>query len=1039
LSAGEHGPQAALVRFSIRFRGVVITLAGLLLAYGLVRLQQAKYDVFPEFAPPQVSIQTEAPGMTAEQVEVLVTQPLENSLNGAPGLQRLRSTSIQGLSVITVTFDPGSDIHLDRQFVAERLSEASRRLPLEVHVPSMAPLTSSTSTVLIAGLTSTQRSLMELRTAADWTIRPRLMAVPGVAKVSIFGGDVKSIQIQVRPEQLIRFGLGLNDVIAVAKRATGIRGAGFIDTPNQRLTLQTESQSLTPEDLARTVVLSRGAASVTLGDVADVRLAAEPPVGAAAIDGKPSVQIMISGQYGANTLEVTTRVEAALAELTPILQRDGIQLHGDLFRPANFIETATGNVRESLALGGILVVVVLTLFLFDLQLAAISCLTIPLALLAAIIVLDQFGVTLNTMTLGGLAIAIGVVVDDAVIDIENIVRRLRENRERTLPRPISQVILAACLEVRNAVVYATLAVVLAVLPVLALSGIAGRLFSPLAVAYMLAVFASLLVALTVTPALAMLLLARGAIRADEPPLMRWSKQRYQGWLEQVGRHPRAVLGAALGLIIASVLALPYFGASFIPDLKEGHFIVHMSAVAGTSLAESQRIGALVAKALHEIPAVRSVSQQVGRAEQADDTWGTHYSEFDVDLKPLGGEEGEFVQSDIRKVLARFTGVNFAVKPFLTERVEETLSGFTAEVVVNLYGRDLDSLDASAQGIAQTLASVPGASDVQLQSPPGNPQLGVRLRKADLQRWGLDAVDVLEVIRAAFEGESVGRIHEGNRAFGVTVILESSGRQSLTQVAELPLQTRDGIFVKLSQVADVFATSGRYQVLHQGARRVQTITANVAGRDVGAFVAEAQSRLAKISLPPESYVEFTGEAQAQAQSRRDLLFNSTAAALGIVLLLSIVTRNRNNLLLVLANMPFALVGGVLAVFATGGLLSLGAMVGFLTLFGITLRNSILMIAHYEHLVANEGARWTWSTAVRGATDRLTPILMTSIVTALGVLPLAIGMQEPGREIEGPMAVVILGGLLTSLALNLMVLPLLAVRYGRFDATKGQSAR
>lgn len=1034
MSAGEHGPQAALIRFSIRFRGVVITLAGLLLAYGLVRLQQAKYDVFPEFAPPQVSIQTEAPGMTPEQVEVLVTQPLENSLNGAPGLQRLRSTSIQGLSVITVTFDPGSDIYLDRQFVAERLSEASGQFPAEVHAPSMTPLTSSTSTVLIAGLTSTQRSLMELRTVADWTIRPRLLAVPGVAKVSIFGGDAKSIQIQVRPEQLIRFGLGLNDVIAVAKRATGIRGAGFIDTPNQRVTLQTESQSLTPEDLARTVVLSRGAASVTLGDVADVRLAAEPPVGAAAIDGKPSVQIVTSEQYGANTLEVTARIEAALAELTPILQRDGIELHGELFRPANFIETATGNVRISLALGSILVIVVLTLFLFDLRLAAISCLTIPLSLLAAIIVLDHFGVTLNTMTLGGLAIAIGVVVDDAVIDIENIVRRLRENRERDSPLPIAQVVLAACLEVRNAVVYATLAVVLVVLPVLALSGIAGRLFAPLGVAYMLAVLASLLVALTVTPALAMLFLARGTIRADQPPLMRWSKQRYQGMLEQVGRHPRVILGAALGLIVASLLALPYFGASFIPELKEGHFIVHMSAVPGTSLAESQRIGALVAEALHEIPAVRSVSQQVGRAEQADDTWGTHYSELNVDLKPLSGEEGELVQSDIRTVLARFAGVNFAVKPFLTERVEETLSGFTAAVVINLYGRDLDSLDASAQGIAKTLASVPGASDVQLQSPPGNPQLGVRLRKADLQRWGFDAVDVLEVIRAAFEGESVGRIHEDNRAFGVTVILDASSRQSLTQVADLPLRTPDGLFVKLSQVADVFATSGRYQVLHQGARRVQTITANVAGRDVGAFVADAQSRLAKMSLPAESYLEFAGEAQAQAQSRRDLLFNSIAAALGIVLLLSIVTRNQNNLLLVLANLPFALVGGVLAVFATGGLLSLGAMVGFLTLFGITLRNSILMIAHYEHLVANEGAQWGWSTAVRGATDRLTPILMTSIVTALGVLPLAIGMQEPGREIEGPMAVVILGGLLTSMALNLLVLPLLAFRYGRFEATE-----
>jgi Cu/Ag efflux pump CusA len=552
---------------------------------------------------------------------------------------------------------------------------------------------------------------------------------------------------------------------------------------------------------------------------------------------------------------------------------------------------------------------------------------------------------------------------------------------------------------------------------------------------MLAVLASLVVALMVTPALTMALFARGGLKEAEPPLMRWSRERYRLLLESIAQRPRSIIATVAVLGLASLAALPFFGRSFIPELKEGHFIVHMSAVPGTGLRESLRLGGLVTQALHQLPAVRSVAQQVGRAEQADDTWGTHYSEFDVDLKPLAGKESEVVQSDIRDILARFPGVNFAVKPFLTERVEETLSGYTAAVVVNIFGNDLDLLDGKAREIAQIIGAVPGATDVQLQSPPGMPRLGVRLRQADLQRWGLDPLDTLDLVRTAYEGDTVGQIYEGNRTFGITVILDEKNRKSVTRVADLPLRTPSGTYVRLGQIADVYATSGRYQVLHRGAQRLQTVTANVAGRDVASFAAQARTRIsAAVSLPAGSYLEFAGEAQAQSRSQRDLLFNSIIAAVGIVLLLSAVTRNTRNLLLVLANLPFALVGGVVAVFASGGLLSLGSMVGFLALFGITLRNSILMIAHYEQLVAVDGAEWGLSTAIRGAADRLTPILMTSIVTALGVLPLAIGMREPGREIEGPMAVVILGGLLTSMTLNLLVLPLLALRYGRFDAGK-----
>jgi CzcA family heavy metal efflux pump len=1026
------GPQAEIIRFAIRFRGIVIALACVLFAYGIYALRLANYDVFPEFAPPQVGIQTEAAGLTAEQVEILVTRPIENAVNGVAGVRSLRSTSIQGLSVVTVFFDPASDIYRDRQVVAERLASASGELPQGVKPPSMTPLTSSTSTVLVAGLTSQTRSLMELRTAAQWSIRPRLLAVPGVANVAVFGGEEKSLQVQIHPSALIRYGLGVNDVLAAARRATGVRGAGFIDTDNQRILFQSEGQSIQAGDIARTVLVSRGAASITLANVADVVEAPEPPIGGAAIDGRPAVVFTVSQQYGRNTVEVTKAVEAALQELTGDLHTQGITLRADLFRPANFIETATGNVRDSLLLGGVLVVIVVFLFLFNLRAAAISCAAIPLSLLAAVMVLERLGLTLNTMTLGGLAISIGVVVDDAVIGVENILRRLRENGRLPQPRPVGRVVLDASLEVRGAIVYATFAVILVVLPVMALSGIAGRLFGPLGLAYTLAVLASLVVALTVTPALAMALLARRGVPANDPPVVRRACVRYEAMLRSVARKPRTLIAAAIVFTAMGCAALPFFGASFIPELKEGHFIVHMSAIPGTSIGESLRLGVQVADALRALSSVRAVTQKVGRAELSEDTNGTHHSEFDVDLKPgLSGDEGEAAQADLRKALAGFVGVNFSVKTFLTERVEETLSGYTAAVAANIFGSDLDALDVKAKEIARVLGRLPGATEVQIQSPPGLAQVTIRLRPADVERWGFAPVDVLEFIRTAYQGDVVGQTYEGNRVFNVMAILDQASRADAKKVREVGLRSPGGVYVPLKDIADIYEGTGRYQVLHRGTRRVQTVTANVVGTDIVSFVRAAKAAIeANVQLPAGNYVEFAGAAEAQAQSQRDLLVNSLIAAIGIVLLLSMVTGTWRNLLLVLVNLPFALVGGVLAVFATGGTLSLGAMVGFVTLFGISLRNSILMIAHYEHLVDVDRQTWNLDTAVRGAADRLAPILMTSIVTALGVLPLAIGMNEPGREIEGPLAVVILGGLFTSMALNLLVLPTLALRYGCF---------
>ncbi len=1019
----------ALVRFSVRHRGIVVGLALALVIYGLHVLAGAKLDVFPEFAPPQVSIQTEAPGFSAEQVEILVTKPIEDAINGVNGIAAVRSQSIQGLSVITAVLADGTDIYRARQSLAERLGEAQGRLPRSVPPPVISPLTSSSSTVLVIGITSRTRSLMEQRTFVDWTLRPRLLATRGVAKVAVFGGEVRQLQVQLIPERLRLYQVGLSEVLAAAGRATGVRGAGVLDTPNQRIVVRTEGQLLSPDALARSVVRERAGAVLRLGDLGRVVEAPETRFGEGGVNGERGLVIVVSGQLGANTKVVAAAVEEALQALRPAIAAAGLTLHPALFRPSEFIDLALRNITTSLLLGAALVAVVLFVFLADAGAAAISLTAIPLSLLAAIIVLDRFGFGINTLTLGGLAIALGEVVDDAIIDVENIARRLREHRAAGSPRSTSDVVLEASLEVRSSVVYATFVVALVFLPVLALSGVQGALFRPLGLAYILATVASLAVALTVTPALTLTLLGRRSGGAHEARLLSWLKQRYRRCLEWLCDRPYAVGGAALLACVAAALTLPFFGATFLPEFREGHYLVHMSAVPGTSLDETFRLGQQVTAALRTDPRVRSVAQRIGRAELSEDTWGTHYTEFEVDLVPLTGEAAVTVQDDLRRILGRFPGVNFAIRGFLAERIEETLTGSTAEVVVKVFGDDLDSLDVAARRVAELVRSVPGASDVQYDPPPVTPELAIRLRPADLAQTGLAADDALAAIETATRGVKVTQTFEGNRATDVVVILDPDARARPEDLRSLPLMSAAGRMVTLSDVAAVARTTGRFLISHQGARRVQTVTADAGGDEAG-FAAELGRRLAATRLPAGVYAELGGTAAAQRDAQRELLLHGLLAGAGIVMLLTLAFGNASRLLLVLANLPFALVGGVLAVFATGGLLSLGSLVGFVTLFGIATRNAVMLVSHYEHLVAVEGVSWGRPTAVRGALERLGPILMTALVTALALVPLAVGSGDPGREIEGPMAIVILGGLLTSTLLSLFVLPTLALRWGRF---------
>ena len=1040
--------MSALVRFSIRFSGVIIGLATLVVIYGAFSLTRSNLDVFPEFAPTQIVIQTESPGLSAELVESLVTQPIETSIAGTVGIESMRSQSIPGLSIVTIIFDEKTDIYRNRQVIAERLSTLSNHLPQGI-TPNITPLTSSASTVLGVGLTSKTRSLTEIRTLVDWSIVPHLLAIPGVADVNVFGGKVRQFQVQVDPEKMIRYGISLLQVEEAVKKATGVRGNGFIENQNQRIIINTEGQSTSPEKLALATLTHKNGQTIRLGDIGKVVEGSAPSISAAAINEETGVYLSVQGQLGANTHGVTLAIEAALQELKPSLDAEQVTLHEALFRPANFIEVAIQGVRTDILIGSTLVILVLFLFLFNVRTAFISAIAIPLSLLSAIVVMSYFNIGLNIMVLGGLAIALGEVVDDAIIDTENIFRRLRENRLLQAPLPTYRVVFDASMEVRSSVVYATIIVVLVFMPLLTLGGVAGKLFAPLGIAYIAAISASLLIALTLTPALCYLLLGNAKLEAEDSPIIRILKKRYVNWLIKIESHYKLIIAVCFMFIAIGLGTLPLLKSQFIPALHEGHFIMHMTAVPGTSEHESLRIGKRVSTTLRNIEGVKSVVQWVGRAPNGADSFGTHYSEFEIEIGSISGKEQRRILNRIREELAGedvdddddgiaepgFVGVNFAINTFLTERIEETISGYAASTVINIYGQDLDALDRDANAVAGVLRGIRGATDVLVQSPAGTPQLVIRLRPNKMAQLGLHPTDVLDNIRAAYEGLPVAQVYEGNRVIGVSVRLDLEASDDLQEAGDLPLFNAEGKLLRLRDIADIVQENGRSKILHAGAKRIQTVTANVTDRDINTFKVELKSKLdTDIVLSQGAYLEFTGAAEANAKSREALILQSLLAGMAVFLMLYIAFGRLRNLLLTCVNLPFALFGGVLAVMFTGGWISLGSLVGFVTLFGITLRNSIMMVSHYQHLVDEENCVWGLETCIRGASERLPSILMTALVTALGLLPLAIASGQPGREIEGPMAIIIVGGLITSTILNLLILPTIMLHFGRFERRK-----
>mgnify|MGYP000921826880 CR=1 FL=1 len=1018
---------SAIVGASLSRPRLVVLAALLLMAYGLLTVTRAKYDVFPEFVPAQASVQTEAPGLTAEQVEVLVTRPLEDVINGANGVASVRSESIQGLSVINVTFQDGAEPFRARQIVSEQLSQAAGRLPAGVAAPTLSPLTSSTMDLLKVGFTSDRVSQLQMRDLVEWTVRPRLLAVPGVARANIFGGAPRRLEVRVRRQDLIARNLTTADVANAVRAATQVRGGGFIDTPAQRILVEPQGQAVTAPALGQALVASGGGLPVRLVDVADVVEAPSPQFGDTLVMGKPGVLITLSSQYGANTLEVTRAVEAALADLRPAIEAQGIHIYPALHRPANFIETALGHIEVDLAIGAFLIVIVLLFFLRSPRVALVTFLSIPLSLLAAVIVLDALGQTINTMSLGGLAVALGVVIDDAVVGIENIVRRLRLAPEDARP---GQVILDASVEVRAPIVYATFVLAATVAPILFLSGLQGAFFSPLAFSFLLATLASLVVALTVAPALSLLLLRRVQLH-EEPKAVTVFKDVHEGFARRLCGAPRTAVVATMLAGVLTVGGFFVFGAELLPAFRERHYVLALNGPPGASLDWMRRIGARVTRDLLAIPGVATVEQQIGRAAAGEDTWPPNRSELHVELAHISGREEDVVLDRIRHVLDSYPGMSTEALTFLGDRIGESLSGETAAVAISIYGPDLDTLDTVANRVAAVVARVPGAADVQVKAPPATPLLRIAFDQTRLGLHGLSVTDGYDAVETAYQGQTIAQVTDGQRLTDVAVMEAPEGSSAPEAAGQLVVQGASGGGA-LQDVADLHSGEGRASILHDGGRRRQVVTANPTGTDVAGFVARARASIAQnVELPPGVYLEYSGLAEGQAAATRQVLLNVSVAAIGIVALLILAFGGGRAAILILAGAPFALAGGVIAVALTGGVLSLGALVGFITLFGIAARNAILLISHADHLVEAEGRAWSLETVLRATRERVTPILMTGLVTALGLAPLAIGTGEAGREVQGPMAVVILGGLITSTIMTLFILPALVLAYRRPD--------
>ena len=1020
-----------IIRFSLQNRLLVLVAAVLLFAGGLYRAFHAEVDVFPDLNAPTVVVMTEAGGMAAEEVEQLVTFPIETAVNGATGVRRVRSSSTTGFSVVWVEFDWGTDIYLDRQIVSEKLATLGETLPENVGNPTLGPQSSILGELLIVGLTADSTSMLDLRTLADWTIRPRLLSMGGVAQVAVLGGDIKEYQIRLDPARMKHYGVTLPEVMAATRDMNQNANGGVIYEYGNEYIVRGALSSTDVDELSRAVVKRVGDMPVTLGDVAHVGVGAQQPkLGCASVEGKPAVLITVTKQPNTGTLDLTEKIDASLADLQKNLPAD-VKVSTDIFRQSHFIESSIGNVRRSLYEGAIFVVVILFLFLANVRTTLISLVTLPLSLVVSVLVLHWMGMTINTMSLGGMAIAIGSLVDDAIVDVENVWKRLRENKMKPLEerQSVMDVVFNASKEVRMPILNSTLIIIVSFVPLFFLSGMEGRMLVPLGIAFIVALVASTVVALTLTPVLCSYLLGRekGEGLPKESFVSVWLRKYYAVALEWALRHSKAVLGTTIAVFLVALGFFFTLGHSFLPSFNEGSFTINVSSLPGISLEESDKIGRQAEELLLSIPEIKTVGRKTGRAELDEHALGVNVSEIEAPFE-LGDRSREEVLEEVRQKLSTITGANIEIGQPISHRIDAMLSGTQASIAIKLFGTDLNKMFMLGNQIKNAIADVDGVADLNVEQQIERPELNIEPKREMLAKYGITLPDFREFVSVNMAGEVVSQVYESGKSFNLVVRTEEDYRNEMEKVRNLMIDTPDGQKVPLTYVADVRSASGPNTISRENVKRKIVISANTSGRDVRSVVNDIQRRIdEEIKLPEDYHIEYGGQFESEQAASRTLLLTSLMSIVVIFLILYTQFKSAAHSAIILINLPLALIGGVFALVVTTGEISIPAIIGLISLFGIATRNGMLLISNYHHW-QDEGMS-LHDSILHGSLDRLNPILMTALCSALAMIPLAIHGDLPGNEIQSPMAKVILGGLLTSTFLNGFIIPIVYLMMNR----------
>lgn len=1022
----ENGLLNGIIRFSLNNRMVILVIAALCLVAGIYSTMHTEVDVFPDLNAPTVVVMTEAEGMAPEEVERLVTFPIETAVNGATNVRRVRSSSATGFSIVNIEFDWGTDIYKARQIVSEKIAMVGADLPENVGNPTLGPQASILGELMIIGLTADTTSMQDLRTIADWTIRPRLLSTGGVAQVAVMGGDIKEYQILMDPGKMRRHGVSMDEVIyAVKGMNQNASGGTLYEYGNEYIVRGLLSTNEIDELKKAVVKTSENGLPITLDAVADVRIGPKTPVlGVASNDGKPAVLLTVTKQPNTNTLALTGRLDNALDELKANLPAD-VKINSQIFRQSRFIDSSIDNVKKSLIEGAIFVIIVLFIFLMNWRTTIISLISIPLSIVFSLLAIRWMGLTINTMSLGGIAIAIGSLVDDSIVDVENVFKRLRQNREKpeNERESVIKVVYEASKEVRMPMLNSTLIIIASFLPLFFLSGMEGRMLKPLGITFIISLMASTLVALTVTPVLSSFLL--GSQNSDktgkEPTLVRWLKKYYEKALNWSVGHKKSLLFGVGALLAAAVVMFFTLGGSFLPAFNEGSFTISISTVPGISLEESDRMGRTAEELLLSIPEIKTVGRKTGRAELDEHAFGVNSSEFECPFE-LGKKTRKQLTEEVRQKLAVLPGVNIEIGGPISHRIDAMLSGTKANIAIKLFGSDLNKMYEIGQKIKTSISGVEGIADINVEQQVERPELNITPKREMLARYGISLPEFAEVVRVMMEGEVVSTVYEGNRSFDLTLKVNDDARSSIERISDLTIDTGDGKKVPLSYVADIKSAAGPNTINRENVSRKLVVSCNATGGELAKAVGAIREKIAEnIELPEGYHIEYGGQFESEERASKTIALVSIFSIFIIFMLLYGEFKNISQSLVVLLNLPLALIGGVFAIFFTDGILSIPAIIGFISLFGIATRNGMLLIDRYN-VLASEGHSREEAVMI-GSLDRLNPILMTAITSALALLPLALGGDLPGNEIQSPMAKVILGGLFSSTLLNGFVVPVI----------------